>query len=85
MRSSRGARAPWLRTQEFRVALGFRPPFTMKGCLNGWTGPMKVGESRPGSARGSAPVSDPEDGPGVKTPQVERRRAACPQGTRHRR
>ena len=45
---------------------------------------MKGGESRPDHGDESLRFGPDETVPGWKTPQVERREAACPQGTRHR-
>ena len=76
----------WLRTQEVRVALGSRPPLKTKGCLRKKAGTvrMKGGESRPDHGDESLRFGPDETVPGWKTPQVERREAACPQGTWHR-
>src|SRR5882757_559671 len=57
----------------------------MKGCLRwldavrmkGWRKPARI------SAGFSSRVRTRKTVPRWKTPQVERRRAACPQGTRH--
>src|SRR5438477_12828045 len=56
-----------------------------KGCLRKKAGTvrMKGGESRPDHGDESLRFG-PETVPGWKTPQVERREAACPQGTWHR-
>src|SRR5882757_2795382 len=64
---------------------GFPSALTMKGCLRwldavrmkGWRKPARI------SAGFTLPCPDPEDGPGVEDATVERREAACPQGTRH--
>ena len=45
---------------------------------------MKGGESRPDHGDENLRSGPDETVPGWKTPQVERREAACPKGTRHR-
>ena len=65
---------------------GFPSALKTKGCLRKKAGTvrMKGGESRPDHGDESLRFGPDETVPGWKTPQVERREAACPQGTRHR-
>ena len=63
---------------------GFPSALTTKGRLRkkASTVRMKGGESRPDHGGESPRFGPDEPVPGWKTPQVERREAACPQGTR---
>ena len=65
---------------------GFPSALKTKGCLRKKAGTvrMKGGESRPDHGDESLRFGPDETVPGWKTPQVERREAACPQGTWHR-
>ena len=64
---------------EVRVALGSPSALTTKGCLREKAGTvwMKGGESRPDHGDESPRFGPDEPVPGWKTPQVERREAAC--------
>jgi hypothetical protein len=64
---------------------GFPSALTTKGCLRKKAGTvrMKGGESRPDQGDESPRFGPDEHGPGVEDATVERRKAACPQGTRH--
>src|SRR5260221_5313738 len=63
---------------------GFPSALKTKGCLRKKAGTvrMKGGESRPDHGDESPPVRTRRAGPGVEDATVERREAACPQGTR---
>ena len=65
---------------------GFPSALTMKGrrLRAAGTVRMKGGESRPDHGDESPWFGPDEPVPGWKTPQVERREAACPQGHVHR-
>src|SRR6266498_1018951 len=65
---------------------GFPSALTTKGRLRKKAAAvrMKGGESRPDHGDESLRFGPDETVPGWKTPQVDRREAACPQGTRHR-
>ena len=65
---------------------GFPSALTMKGCLQ-WLDAVRMKGRRKLawiSAGLRSRVRTRKTVPGWKTPQVERREAACPQGTRHR-
>ena len=65
---------------------GFPSALTTKGCLRKKAGTvrMKGGESRPDHGDESPRFGPDEPVPGWKTPQVERREAACLQRHVHR-
>ena len=62
---------------------GFPSALTMKGRLRKKAGTvrMKGGESRPDHGDENPRFGPDERGPGVEDATVERREAACPQGT----
>src|SRR5260221_11538651 len=64
---------------------GFPSALKAKGCLRKKAAAvrMKGGESRPDHGDESLRFGPDEHGPGVEDATVERREAACPQGTRH--
>src|SRR6266536_6596718 len=62
-----------------------RPYYEGPPSKEGRYGPDEGRRKAPGSRGMKVPRFGPDETvPGWKTPQVERREAACPQGTRHR-